>query len=73
MFLFNLIKKTDPKNFSVGWLLSFFFVFCTAHTFGKSKILNESLATIQAKALKGDIYYQGANVLIHEEKFNNNT
>ena len=40
--------------------------FCTAHTFGKSKILNESLATIQAKALKGDIYYQGALGLFYK-------
>ena len=32
----------------------------------KSKILNESLATIQAKALKGDIYYQGALGLFYK-------
>ncbi|MDG1137909.1 MAG: tetratricopeptide repeat protein [Opitutales bacterium] len=35
-------------------------------SFAKTKILQESLARIQAKALKGDIYYQGALGLFYK-------
>ena len=50
LFAFTLIAILNP----------------TASLLGKTKILRESLASIQAKALKGDVYYQGALGLFYK-------
>lgn len=61
-----LKKSIFPKNlvrllFSIS-VLALVAIQCIA----KDKILRESLATIQAKALRGDIYYQGALGLFYK-------
>ena len=68
MYLINLVKKAKacPRISYFFRLLILLLGFAPFHSQGKSKILNESLATIQAKALKGDVYYQGALGLFYK-------
>ena len=66
MYPFNRRKILceEAGSFFIMALLMIFFLPNLLQA--KSNILKESLATIQAKALKGDVYYQGALGLFYK-------
>ncbi len=66
-----MISNKHRRKFSVLHFILFVFTFVTfafpkITLYGNKKILRESLASIQAKALKGDVYYQGALGLFYK-------
>jgi len=59
-------RKLSALHFILFVFTFVVIVFPKVTLYGNKKILRESLASIQAKALKGDVYYQGALGLFYK-------